>query len=139
MRGGPHSRRVVELAAAASAGRRIGAARLREAIDWIREDSWSARESELRYLLVSSGFPDPELNVDLFDDDGRFLGCWDLVYRAQKVAIEYHGRQHAESWGADVERAARLRAEGWIVIDVTAETLRAPEVLLQRIRRALRR
>jgi hypothetical protein len=130
---------VSELSAAMSAGRRIGAARLREAISWIREDAWSPRESELRYLLVSSGLPEPALNVDLFDEDGGFLGCWDMVFFAQRVAVEYHGRQHADSWGADVERAARLRAAGWIIIDVTAESLRSPEVLLRRIRLALSR
>ena len=127
---------VVQLRAALAAGRRPGGPLLREAIEWIREDSWSPRESEVRCLLVAAGLPEPELNVDLFEG-GAFLGCVDMVYRAQKVAIEYLGRVHAGSWGADVERLARLRAAGWIVIEVTAELLADPRELVRRVRRAL--
>ncbi|MFB7842995.1 hypothetical protein [Microbacterium sp. NPDC056052] len=127
---------VAQLRSAVAAGRRPGGPSLREAIEWIREDSWSPRESEVRCLLVSAGLPEPELNVDLFDG-GAFLGCVDLVYRAQKVAIEYLGRVHADSWGTDVERLARLRAAGWTVIEVTAELLADPRELVRRVHRAL--
>lgn len=134
--GKPQLATVAELRANIGAGRRLGGPMLREAIEWIREDSWSPRESELRCLIVAAGLPEPQLNVDLFDGAG-FLGCVDLVYPARKVAIEYLGRVHANSWGADVERLARLRAAGWTVIEVTAELLADPAELLGRIRRAL--
>lgn len=127
---------LAQLRSAVAAGRRPGAPGLREALEWIRLDSWSPRESELRCLLVGAGLPEPELNVDLFEG-GAFLGCVDMIYRAQKVAIEYLGRVHAGSWGADVERLARLRAAGWTVIEVTAELLADPRELLRRVRRAL--
>ncbi|MGO4680091.1 endonuclease domain-containing protein [Microbacterium sp. 2MCAF23] len=134
--GKPPLATVAQLRADIGAGRRLGAPMLREAIEWIREDSWSPRESELRCLIVAAGLPEPLLNVDLFDGS-TFLGCVDMVYPERKVAIEYLGRVHANSWGADVERLARLRAAGWTVIEVTAELIADPPELLGRIRRAL--
>ena len=134
--GKPPLATIAELRANIGAGRRLGAPMLRKAIEWIREDSWSPRESELRCLIVAAGLPEPQLNVDLFDG-ATFLGCVDLAYPARRVAIEYLGRVHANSWGADVERLARLRAAGWTVIEVMAELLADPSELLGRIRRAL--
>lgn len=120
-----------------NAGRRQGIAKLRTVIELIRVDSWSPRESHLRWLIVTSGLPEPELNQDVFDEQGRFLGCVDLAYPAQKVAIEYHGLQHSAQWSRDVERAAALRAAGWTVIEVTAALLKDAPTLLRRIRAAL--
>jgi len=105
----------------------------------IREDSWSPRESLLRFHLVTAGLPEPELNIDVFDDDGWFLGCVDMAYPAQKVAIEYHGYMHAKTWDRDVERVARLRAAGWTVIEVTASALADVQGLIDRVAAALRR
>jgi hypothetical protein len=118
-------------------GRRVGAARLRQAIDLIREDSWSARESELRCRIVWSGLPEPDLNVDVVDDGGRFLACIDMAYPAQKVGIEYQSLLHARRYAEDVERLAALRSAGWTVIEVTSALFARPEELILRIRRAL--
>jgi len=52
----------------------------------IREDSWSPRESQVRCLLVDAGLPEPEPNVDVFDDHGRFIGCVDLAHPALRAA-----------------------------------------------------
>lgn len=128
---------IEQLKEAMNAGRRQGIAKLRTAIELIRVDSWSPRESRLRWLIITSGLPEPQLNQDVFDDRGRFLGCVDLVYPAQKVAVEYHGLQHSAQWSRDVERAAALRAAGWTVIEVTAALLRDETTLLRRIRSAL--
>ncbi|WP_156761526.1 DUF559 domain-containing protein [Microbacterium karelineae] len=127
-----------QLFAALSAGRRRGAATLREAFGEIRLDSWSARESACRVRLVRAGLPEPELNIDLFDPRGEHLGCVDLVYRQWKVAIEYQGAQHHATYAKDVERIERLRAEGWIVIQVTAALHADPAALIRRVAGALR-
>ena len=119
--------------------RRHGIRRLREAVELVREDSWSPRESKLRCLIVRDGLPEPLLNQDIYDDHGRFLGCADLVYPERKLAIEYHGRMHASSYATDVERNAALRAAGWTVIEVTSTLFARPQELLTRIRRALGR
>ncbi len=128
---------IAQLRAAVAAGRRVGNPRLRQALDLIREDSWSPRETHVRLLLTGSGLPEPALNLDVFDDRGRFLACLDLAYPDQKVAIEYHGILHADSYARDVERMAALRAAGWTVIEVTAELLASPGTIIARVRAAL--
>ncbi|WP_300265751.1 DUF559 domain-containing protein [Microbacterium sp.] len=126
------------LRAMLEAGRRRGAARLREAMELIREDSWSPRETQVRCLLVSAGLPEPDLNIDIFDAYGRFLGCGDMVYPQHGVIVEYHGILHAERWAKDIERIAALRAAGWTVIEVTAPLLKTPTELASRVSAALR-
>lgn len=127
-----------ELQSAVDAGRRVGNPRLRQALELIREDSWSPRESHVRCILLAAGLPEPELNIDVFDDDGRFLACLDLAYPRRRTAIEYHGTVHAAHYAADVERMSRLRAAGWTVIEVTAALLARPDDLAARVRAALR-
>lgn len=129
---------IADLRVALESGRRRGAERLRAALEAVREDSWSPRESRARCILISAGLPEPELNVDVFDDDGLFLGCVDMVYRNQRVIIEYLGMLHGEQWARDVERIAALRAAGWTVIEVTAPLLRDEVEFVRRVRAALR-
>jgi len=125
-----------ELRSAVQSGRRVGIVNLREAVELIREDSWSPRESLVRCILVTRGLPEPALNIDVIEN-GRFLGCVDLAYPAARIAIEYQGVGHSGRYAADVERIAALRAAGWIVIEVTAELVKHPEELVARVRRAL--
>jgi hypothetical protein len=59
-------RRVVE----AWGGRR-GARRLSEALDLVRPNVWSPKETELRLLLVRAGVPEPPgLNAEITDSAG---------------------------------------------------------------------
>ncbi|WP_417508331.1 hypothetical protein [Microbacterium sp.] len=135
--GTPAMTTVSELRERIAGVRRRGIRRLREAVDLIREDSWSPRESKLRCLILRAGLPEPALNQDIYDDHGRFLGCFDLTYPDLKLAIEYHGLIHAANYAKDVERIAALRAAGWTVIEVTSALYSQPEELLRRIRSAL--
>lgn len=125
------------LRATVDAARWGGVRRLRQAVDLIREDSWSPRETKLRLQILFSGLPEPRLNHDVYDEHGRFLGCVDLAYPEKKVAVEYNGTIHSTRYAADVERVARLRAAGWEIIEVTSAT--RTEDVLTRLRRALRR
>lgn len=127
-----------ELRAAIDLGRWPGAHRLRQALALIREDSWSPRESVVRVVLARAGLPEPELNRDVFDRNGAFLACVDLGFLEFKVAVEYHGQVHADRYAEDVERVERLRADGWIVIQVTRTLARDPQLLAQRVAQALR-
>lgn len=129
---------IAQLQRAIDAGRRTGIRRLREAVELIRLDSWSPRESAVRCHIVFAGLPEPELNVDVYDDDGRFIGCVDLAYPERKIAIEYQGKQHSATYAADVERIGALRAAGWIVIEVTSTLFATPDRLVERVRDALR-
>ncbi|GAT71567.1 hypothetical protein MHM582_0031 [Microbacterium sp. HM58-2] len=129
---------VARLERAARSGRRVGIRRLREALPLIRTDSWSPRESAVRCHLVFAGLPEPQLNVDVHSEDGRFLGCVDLAYPELKIAIEYQSMLHTSQYSADVERLARLRAHGWNVIEVTAALLADPDAMVDRVREAIR-
>ncbi|WP_105566131.1 hypothetical protein [Microbacterium halophytorum] len=125
-----------QLRAALGAGKRRGAARLRTALELIRCDAWSPRESACRVHLVEAGLPEPELNVDVFDRNGFHLGCVDLVYRRWKVAIEYQGKHHRDQYAHDVERVERverLRAAGWAVVQVTSALHAEPARLVTRV------
>lgn len=121
-----------------SSNRWHGIRKLRQAVDLIREDSWSARESQVRCQLVIAGLPEPTLNHDVYDEYGRFIACVDLAYPDRKIAIEYHGVLHSSQYAADVERVAALRAAGWTVIEVTSALYATPDRLIERVRRALR-
>ena len=137
--GKPPLATIDQLRAALAAGRRRGGANLRTALGLIREDSWSPREAHVRFELVSHGLPEPELNVDVYDASGRFIGCVDMLYRQERVIVEYHGEVHRSTWATDVERIAALRAAGWTVIEVTAPLLRNPDRLVRRVAQALGR
>lgn len=130
---------VQQLREVVALGRWKGIARLRSAVELIREDSWSPKESTTRLMLVSAGLPEPELNIDIFDEHGDFLGCVDMVYRRFRVIIEYQGEQHSERYAEDVERYARLRANGWDVIEVTRALGRTPSQIVARVAFALRK
>ncbi|MEV8250380.1 hypothetical protein AB0O87_05580 [Microbacterium sp. NPDC076768] len=127
-----------DLAEAVASGRRVGIRRLRTALELVREDSWSPRETRVRCILSDYALPEPALNVDVFGVEGEFLACLDLAYLREKVAVEYHGILHSRTYAKDVERMARLRAAGWIVIEVTAALLKNEVELVRRVRSALR-
>lgn len=126
-----------KLAAALGAGRRVGAAKLREALDLIREDAWSPMESLCRLILVTAGLPEPVLNTDVYGRDGGFLACVDLAYPRYRIAIEYQGQLHGALYAKDIERLEALRREGWIVIQVSSTLIGRREVLVARVREAL--
>lgn len=129
--------RVPDLREALARGRWSGMSRLQEALTLIREDSWSPRESTTRVALVWAGLPEPELNVDVRDAAGRFLACLDMAYTRFRVAVEYQGELHGGSYAADIERVERLRAAGWIVIQVSRVLASQPHELVRRVRSAL--
>lgn len=118
-----------------------GVRRARSAAVLVREGSASPRESQVRFLAVRAGLPEPELNVDIHDDAGRFLARGDLVCRRWKVLVEYDGWQHerdAVQRQRDHLRREALEAEGWRVIVVTVADLARPAYVAWRIDQALR-
>ena len=126
-----------ELRSTLEAHRWAGMKRLRQAVELVREDAWSPRESQVRCHLVLGGLPEPSLNYEVYDEQGRFIGCVDLAYPEHKIAIEYHGMLHRDQYADDVERIASLRAAGWIVIEVTSTLFAEPARLISRVRAAL--
>ena len=140
-RGGTRARdRLVK--AAASHARRKYRRTLRRALELIDGHSESPKESELRVLLVESGFPMPAVNHRVFDAAGDLVGRVDLAYPALKIAIEYEGDQHREDkqqWRKDLQRRRRLEAQGWIYLPVTQADLDDPTALFADLRSALAR
>ncbi len=129
---------IEELRAKAALGRWNGNSRLRSAVELIREDAWSPRESLTRLQLLLAGLPEPGLNIDVYATNGAFLGCVDMVYPQYKIGVEYQGELHRGSYAKDIERVERLRAEGWIIIQVSRVLLARPSELTKRVGEALR-
>ena len=129
------------LADAAAHSRAPGCRRARHAITLMRQGAESRPETLLRLLLVRSGLPEPEVNLDIHDAAGRFLGRADLVYRTQRVIVEYDGDHHRTSkvhYERDIARLERFRDAEWHVIQVRERGLFvAPAETIARVRRAL--
>lgn len=130
-----------EVAAAVAAvpiGR--GCRSAREAVALSDGRAESPQESRLRVLLTLAGLPPVPQHV-VRADDGLFDARVDLAYPALRIAIEYPGLGHAEAaqFRKDRRRLNALVAAGWIVLHVTADDLRRPEELMDRVRRLIAR
>lgn len=131
---------VMELNVFAMESHLDGVRRARRAVAHVRTGSESIRESRLRWILVSAGLPEPELNVEIRNDRGTFLARGDLVYRERKVLVEYDGWHHErDAWQRqrDVLRREALEAAGWRVIVVTTADMRDPGGVVARVASAL--
>jgi excinuclease ABC A subunit len=119
-----------------------GARLARRAARLVREGVDSPMESRLRMLIVLSGLPEPQVNVIVRNSDGEWIVRFDLCYPALKLAVEYDGRQHAESdaqWARDIDRRELLDRWGYRLVVVRSTDLyQDPERTLHRIRSALR-
>lgn len=129
----PVLRRMVDL----DAGRR-GAVRLRAALDLMRPLTDSARETSLRLLLRNAGLPEPEVN-GLLTDPGVPPRYGDLVFRPQRVVVEYEGIHHQQSretYLSDIRRFSEL-SDRWTFVRVTKE--HSPHQIVALVCAALRR
>jgi Protein of unknown function (DUF559) len=114
-----------------------GVATLRTMLTLVDGGAESLPESRLRLLLVGSGLPRPETQIEFRELRIRV----DMGWREWKVAVEYDGVQHwndrrQRSW--DIDRIALLEDAGWTVIRVSAEMMSRPDVILDRVRVRLR-
>lgn len=131
-----------QLVAAAQAHGGACALLARRAAGLVRRGVDSPMESRLRMLLVLAGLPEPVVNHVEHDDRGWWVRRFDLSYPEVRVAVEYDGRQHAESdrqWQRDVERREELDNDGWRIVVVLARGIyREPERTLDRVVATLR-
>jgi very-short-patch-repair endonuclease len=93
----------------------------------------------MRYWLLASKLPDPEVQPAIHDRWGREVAHADLGYSRWKVALEYEGRQHAEAeqFGRDVDRYSLMAADGWLVLRFAKQHVHGPRTVVDRTRRAL--
>lgn len=115
-----------------------GRARLaRQAAALVRPRVDSPMETKLRLLIVLSGLPEPVIDLHLVDQDGRLRFRLDLSYPDLRLAVEYDGRQHAESdrqWSWDVRRREHLDGLGWRLLVIrSGDMYRTPWQTVQRI------
>jgi len=95
-------------------------------------------ETRLRWLLIESGLPAPEVQVDLTDDSGRFVGRADLYYPSARLAIEFDGGNHRDRLVEDDRRQNLLISSGYRLLRFTGADVRGrPEVVQAQVRDAL--
>ncbi|GAA2033149.1 hypothetical protein GCM10009819_16530 [Agromyces tropicus] len=132
--------RTEELDAAIERHRRGRGARARDAARQdVRPGSASRRESLLRLAVVRAGLPEPECNGRIRLAGGRTVHG-DLVFRAQRVLLEYDGDHHrtdTAQFARDVDRLNALAAAGWTVLRVRSGV--DPRPLLAQLAGALAR
>ena len=115
------------------------AKRLRRVVDLADHRSESPMESRLRTILVLSGVPRPELQVDLFDQLGNHLGRADLYYPDQRLVIEFDGATHRHSLVEDNRRQNRILAAGYRLLRFTAADLRNQAAVAAQVRAEIQR
>jgi hypothetical protein len=120
------------------AGQVRGVVRARACAPLLSAASMSRPESLVRYFLVASHLPDPEVQVPVLDRAGRTVAHSDLGYRRWKLLLEYEGRQHADAdrFAADVDRYSLMAADGYLLLRFAARHLNARTVV-DRTERAL--
>ncbi len=111
------------------------------ALSLIRPGAESRPETLLRLAIRGADLPEPEVNVDVTDADGRFIGRGDLVYRRWRVVVEYDGDQHrttTKQFDRDVLRLEAFAAAGWTVVRVLGRSFFGDrDACMARIRSAL--
>jgi hypothetical protein len=119
--------------------RRKGIARLRRVVDMAEPNAESPMETRLRMLIVLAGLPRPEAQVSIHDDQGNPLGRPDLLYRAQRLAIEYDGGNHRDRLVDDDRRQNGLLVAGYRLLRFTApDVYGSPGSVAMQVRLALR-
>lgn len=118
-------------------GRR-GVVTARAALRLLDARSESPGESLVRYHLVASGLPKPQVNLNVSGPTG-WLARGDLVWPEARVIVEYDGQVHLseERRRSDAARRNLLQDAGWLVIVFTARDLRMPWQMCSLVRAAL--
>jgi hypothetical protein len=114
-----------------------GARRVPAVLDLADAGSQSPRETWLRLLLITAGFPRPETQIPVLRDDGRSFYYLDMGWREVMVAIEYDGEQHRlerRIYRNDRTRSEYIADVGWRRIRVVAGDRKTE--IIERTRRA---
>lgn len=125
LRSGTCTPTALTLAAARQKGRR-GIVQVRELIPLARPEAESPMESEARLAMRDCGVPDPELQYQIVDRDGR-LWRVDFAWPEFAVAVEYDGYDwHSEpdDFARDRQKRAALIEVGWSVLSIVADDVR---------------
>jgi hypothetical protein len=102
----------------ARADRVRGVVRARACAPMLTPKAMSRPESLMRYWLLVSDLPDPQIQVPVHDRWGREVAHADLGYEEWRLLLEYEGSQHAtaEKFGTDIDRYSLMAADGFLVL-----------------------
>jgi len=117
-----------------------GIARLRRVADFAEPLAESPMETRLRMVLVLAGLPRPEVQGSIHDDQGHPLGRADLLYRVQRLAVEFDGGNHRDRLVDDNRRQNGLIGAGFRLLRFTAaDVYRYPDSVAMQVHQALGR
>jgi hypothetical protein len=115
--------------------RRAGVEKLERALDVWRSGApaGSPPEARLQRKLIEWGFPRAERQIEVFDEDGKFVARADVGIRELKILFEYDSDEHhgPRFWLADDARRERIEELGWTVIVVDRFDLRPSSTRLR--------
>ena len=99
----------------------------------------SPPEARLQRKLMEWGFPRAERQVEVYDEEGRFVARADVGIRELKVLFEYDSDEHhgPRFWLADDARKERLEELGWTVVVVDRFDLRPSSTRLREVLKKL--
>ena len=121
----------------ACVGGRPGAKRLRRLIE-LAEPAESPMETRLRWLLLRRGLPRPEVQAELHDRSGGFVGRADIFYRKQRLVVEFDGGNHRERLVSDDQRQNALINAGFKVLRYTSvDVFQRPTATVAEVKAAL--
>ena len=93
-------------------------------------------ESEARLVMLDGGLPEPLLQYEIVDRDGR-LWRVDFAWPDRRVAVEYDGfdwHSSPEALRRDRQKRAALEEIGWRVVSIVSDDVRRqPDVMVRRI------
>ncbi len=114
-----------------------GSVRLRQ-LAQIAEPAESAMETRLWWLLLRSGQPRPQVQVELRDSGGAFVARADLYYPAARLVIEFDGANHKDRLISDDRRQNLIVNAGYRLLRYTTADLRErPGVIVAQVQAAL--
>ena len=110
------------------AARRRGVVGARRALDLLDPRAESPPESVTRVWLVEAGLPEITPQAVIRDLLGGFVARVDLCIEEFMIVIEYQGAYHRDAaiFAADISRRSRLRALGYLVVEIEAAPAAQP-------------
>jgi hypothetical protein len=114
-----------------------GVSRFKAAIDLMDAGAQSPKETWLRLLLIDAGFPRPQTQIPVLEDDGYAFAFLDMGWEEIMVAVEYDGDHHRTDpiqYRKDIRRSEKVQRKGWIHIRIIAGD--RPADILDRVRAA---
>jgi len=114
----------------------VGPRRLRNLVQ-LAAPAESPMETRMRWLLIQAGLGSPEVQTDLRNDEGRFVGRVDLYYPAARLVVEYDGGNHRDRLVEDNRRQNLLINAGFRLLRFTAADIyNRPDVVVAQVRQA---